>query len=250
MANSFITLQWGKGIRELEAYIKNAPRRATQATQSVLNFMVFHWRALALSTLASHVHVRDPRFDLSRLRYEKAPLVPINRMHAVVGSIFTMRGSKIVHDGWRSLETGGEPAASRTQTLLARGGNLSRKMLPSSRLKKGNEYPTTDDYRSTAPTSRLQWMLREAAAAGKKTVIVADSKSGVSAGVYKITRKKGHVLRGGQSAPQIKRLQRFKRKPKTARFPWLQISVDRLITHTDFSKLWAQAMDRITGRHS
>lgn len=111
-------------LGKLYDFFRRAPQFLRPATAQLLNDAAFSWRPLAVSTLASRLIMRNPRFALSRMQVVKTSAKPIPQQRVTVGSTFVRgKGGHITFDGWASLQGGTEPERNRTLALLARGGD-------------------------------------------------------------------------------------------------------------------------------
>jgi len=254
LRGDFLQLDF-RDLAKLALFFKRFPLQARAATAALLNDLSFLWRGEAFDAIASRTIIRNPRFDRSRLRVQKTSAGPIERQQAFVGSIFTYaKGGRLSHDGWYSLQTGQEPRTrNRVMSLLARGGDRTRPVLPSARLKPGTEFPKPRDWDEVhLPQSRVQAMIRSMADSGVygKTFLLPKKQSGgLSPGLYKIKRRRGYLLPStGRPAPDVAMLQHFGKRPRGLRFAWMQESLKRLIAHAPIASMWQRAIGRAMGR--
>lgn len=234
-------------FRRLQEFFERYPTAARKATAQLLNDIGFAWRPLSVSTLASRLTMRAPRFILSQMRVEKTTAKPIARQQVAVGSLPTQKGGRITFDGFYSLQTGRdlERDRNRTMTLFSRGGSKQAVVKRGYRLRSELDIVSTDDI-PVASGSRVQALIRDMAKNAPNKTFIIKRGQGFAPGLYKIKPGHGHVLRSGQVAPKIQIVQRFNRRPHHERWQWMQASVTRLLKYAPIARMWEQAIERVT----
>jgi hypothetical protein len=240
-------------LGKLYLFFRRYPLLARKATAQLLNDLAFAWRPLVVTTLASKVIVRNPRFLMGRMRVQKTGAGPIERQQAVVGST-PVRGKTggFTFDGLYSLQFGrplGE-GRNRTLALLARGGDKRAKAKRQGKLMPGDEIPTPDEWDDMPKPSRsrmLSFMLRDIADNYPAQRFIIPRSYGMAPGLYKIKKRRGYLLPStGRSAPSIQIIQHLGRSPRGQRFPWMQTSLKWLLGHAPIAKFWERAISRVT----
>lgn len=234
-------------FQKLHTFFEREPVAARRACAEFMNSLAFKWRPLAVTVLASRLTMRAPRFILSQMRVEKTTAKPIVRQVVTVGSVIVRKGSHISFDGFYSLQTGRnlERDRNRTMTLFSRGGEQSGIVKRGYRLRPELDIPSTDEA-PVASGSRAQFLIRDMAKNAPNKPFIIKAGLGFARGLYRIKPGQGHVLRGGRIAPKIQIIQRFGRRPHHERWKWMNESVTRLLKYAPISRMWTQAIDRVT----
>jgi len=236
----------------LAIFFERYPGLMRPAVATVLNELGFRWRPLAVSTLASRLIMRNPRFALSRMQVEKTSARPIPQQRVTIGSTFARgKSGNVTFDGWRSLQGNEREVRSRTLALMARGGQRENMARPSGKLMPGANIPKPEDWDDIRlPQSRVAAMIRviaESSVYGKRMIIPKGNR--FAPGLYGIKSRRGYILPStGRSAPRVRILQHFGKAPRHARWRWMDESVNRLMKHSDFTKLWERALMAATLR--
>ncbi len=241
-------------LGKLYLFFRNYPTAARRATAQLLNDLGFAWRPLAVTTLASRLIMRSPRFVLRQMRVQKTSAGPIERQQAIVGStIVRGKSGAITFDGFYTLQTGRDPARSRTLGLLARGGNkraIARrqgKLMPADDIAKPEDW---DDIPVPTAARRVQAMIREKADStlySKRFILPKGDSAGMASGLYRIKNRRGFLLPStGRAAPKIEIVQHFGRRPKSLRWQWMQQSIKWLLRGVPIARMWHQAISRVT----
>lgn len=230
-----------RDIGKLYDWFKRYPVLARPTVAQFLNDVAFSARPLIVSTLASRLIMRAPKFILSRMVVVKTTARPIAQQKVTVGSTYARgKGGTITFDGFRSLE-GLAPEKSRTMTLFARGGDRAGIAQRSARLLPG-DIPSTDDSPVTTG-SRLQYLLRDMATNAPNKPFIVRKGLGFAPGLYRVSKTK-RMLPSGKAAPMLQIVQRFDRNPKARVFHWMQDSMRRLINHAPIAKMWDTAISK------
>ncbi len=237
---------------KLSLFLKQFPIEARKACATVINNVAFFGREEAIDTLSRHgVIIRNRRFDISRMRVVKTTARPIEQQAAILGSIYTTgKGGHIVHDGWLSMIKG-EPIKSRVSTLLSRGGERAAIMKARARLKPGSDFVTPDDVGGNlSAASRVQALIRDMAKNAPNTpfLIPGRYKGTGFHGLYRVVQGQSVTLANGRTAPKIKALQIFGRRPKSKRIPWMQDTLRIIVKKAPIAAWWTKAMGEAFAR--
>jgi len=241
-------------LGKLYLFFRRYPVLARKATAQLLNDLGFAWRPLAVTTLASRLIMRNPRFILSRMRVQKTAAGPIERQAVTIGStIVRGKGGNITFDGFYSLQTGRDPQRNRTLGLLARGGDKRAQARRQGKLNPADDIPKPqdwDDIPQPSSARRAQAMIRAVAdttAYGKRLLLSKGDSAGMAPGLYRIKRRRGYLLPStGRSAPQLAIVQHFGRRPRGQRWQWMQASLKWLLGHAPIASMWQRAIGRVT----
>jgi hypothetical protein len=233
---------------KLYIFFQQFPIQARKATAQLLNDLGFAWRPLAVTTLASRLIMRNPRFILSKMRVEKTSAKPIPQQAVIVGSTYTKgKTGEITFDGFRSLQGLSTEPRNRTLALAARGGSKQAQAKKSGKLSPDSEIPKPEDWDDIQlPQSRVQAMIRalaESSVYGKRMII--PKGHGFSPGLYGVKNKRGYYLPSGRTAPKLFVIQHFNKRPHHARWAWIQESIKRLIRYAPMAKMWEHAIQKV-----
>jgi hypothetical protein len=229
---------------KLAEFFKRAPQFIRPATAQLLNDLAFAWRPLALSTLASKLTIRNPKFILSRMSVVKTTAKPVAQQSVIVGStIVRGKTGAISFDGFFTLQTGRDPQRNRTMALLARGGDKQSPVQRGNRLIPDSQIASTDDVASVRG-SRAQALIQDMAKNAPNKPFIIKRGYGLAPGLYRIKSGASYMLPGGRPAPKIQIIQRFGKKPRHERWAWLDESVRRLLTHAPMAKMWNTAITK------
>lgn len=218
-----------KNLIRLHRFYRRAPRQFARAAANVLTSFAFGNRSESLDIIKSKMTVRNERFVKGSVRVEKARgNVPLSAQQSRVGSIQRDRFT-----GWVEQETGQKTTRTRTSTLLARGGNISRQVRPAFRLKPGNKFASPDDFPGQSPQHRVTVMLQTLSRQKSIRPFIIKGHRKFKSGLYKFLRKK------------IRRIQTFKNPKQPKRVRWLTLGRFKYFKSTNIDQVWAGALKRV-----
>jgi hypothetical protein len=216
-------------LKQLELFMKRAPRRFHRAVANMLNDFAFGTRTESLEIINRRLTVRSPRFIAGSVRVTKARGgQPMNMQRAITGSIARPRFSGLVEQ-----ETGAGTMRTRTATLLARAGSKSKRIQPSVRLKSANQFVSYHDYPGRDAAHRTIVMLQSLFRERYRRPFLVTRHRKFKRGLYRI--------RGGN----LKMVQSF--EPETIqprRVRWLSGGRKQFFAHANIRLLWAKNLER------
>lgn len=223
-----------KDLRNLQKFMKRAPKSFSFVTASVLNTFAFGTRKENLHILESKLTIRSQRFVKSRVRVEKARgNKPITSQRSEVGSISSDRFS-----GWVEQELGTPTKRTRISTVLARGGSVKKTVRPSVRLKPSNKFVDPDGFPGKQAEHRAWAMIAILARKGYRKPFVITGLPKIKSGLFKFNKGK---------SGQFKRLQTFnprRSQLQPPRLKWLTGGSDRFFKRANIRQIWADALTR------
>ena len=218
-----------KNLIRLHRFYRKAPKMFARASANVLTSFAFGNRSKSLDIIKSKMTVRNERFVAGSLRVDRARgNIPLSAQQAMVGSIKRDRFT-----GWIEQETGQKTTRTRTTTLLARGGNVSRQVRPAFRLKPGNKFASPDDFSGQSPQHRVTVMLQTLSRQKSTRPFIIKGHRKFKSGLYKFLRKK------------IRRIQTFKNPKQPKRIHWLTGGARLYFRSTSIDQVWAEALKRV-----
>lgn len=218
-----------KNLINLQRFYRKAPKQFARASANVLTSFAFGNHSKSLEIIKSKMTVRNERFVKGSLRVDKARgNVPLSAQIARIGSIVRDRFT-----GWVEQETGKKTTRTRTTTLLARGGNISRQVRPAFRLKPGNRFASPDEFSGQSPQHRVTVMLQTLSRQKSTRPFIIKGHKKFKPGLYKFLRKK------------IKRIQTFKNPKQPKRIHWLTGGARLYFRATNIDQVWAAALKRV-----
>ncbi len=218
-----------KNLIRLHRFYRKAPKMFARASANVLTSFAFGNRRESLEIIKNKMTVRNERFVKGSVRVDKARgNVPLSEQQARIGSIKRDRFT-----GWVEQETGQKTTRTRTSTLLARGGNISRQVRPAFRLKPGNKFLSPNDFEGQSPQHRVIVMLQTLSRQNYKKAFVIKGHKAFRSGLYKLRRKK------------VMLLWRFKDRKQPKRVRWLTLGRFKYFKSTNIDQVWANALKRV-----
>lgn len=218
-----------KNLINLHRFYRKAPKQFARAAANVLTSFAFGNSGKSIEIIKNKMTVRNERFVSSSVRVEKARgNIPLSGQVAMIGSIKRDRFT-----GWIEQETGQKTTRTRTSTMLARGGNVSRQIRPAFRLKPGNKFLQPNDFEGQSPQHRVIVMLQTLSRQKYKKAFVIKGHKAFRSGLYKIFRKK------------IMLLWRFKDRKQPKRIRWLTLGRFKYFRSTNIDQVWANALKRV-----
>ncbi len=125
-----------RDIKRLAKFYKKSPKQFQWVVANVLNDLAFGSRRESLGIIEDKMIVRSPTFVKRSISVDKARGAKnINSQFAETGSV-----ERPNFTGWVEQETGKKSDRSRVATLFARGDNPQKKIKPSARMKRSNEF--------------------------------------------------------------------------------------------------------------
>lgn len=135
MAEWDVDLTEVNGLRD---WYRGQPKMIQKGGAMLLNRYAWGTRDESVKQIGRLMVVRNLSFVNSRLRVTQCSMsTPIDRQQAIAGSIAGKRFS-----GWTEQELGTPTSRKRVSTLASRAGDISRQMLPRTRLKPTQQVAT------------------------------------------------------------------------------------------------------------
>lgn len=212
----------------LTKFYKRLPKQFARASASVLTSFAFGTRQKSIKIIKNRMNVRNERFITSSIKVEKANgNIPLGSQSSKTGSIERTRFTGLVEQ-----ELGTKSKRTRTSTLFARGGNESKQIRPSFRMKPGNQFKSPDDFAGESNQHRAIVMLQTLSREKFKKPFVIKGHKKFKTGLYKLHRNK------------IKRIQEFKNKVQPKRVKWLSGGRKLYFGVTNIGNVWAESLKR------
>lgn len=224
------------GLEEARAWLRKAPRRLKRAMAVYTNNQAYTGRELMIQSIHDEMTIRGDRFVRGSVTYQKCFLGGNPPFRATAGSIKRDRFT-----GWVEQETGRPPERDREMMMPARRGRWKRKVVPSSRLKPGKEFP--DSYRTAGGTGRnkVVGMLRILQRRGEKGhfIIHHGQHPKLPGGLYRFKGRK--TTDGLRPIQMVQGFQRFKPKRK----PWMTRAVRSYTRRVRPQGEWTKALQYV-----
>lgn len=217
-----------KELVQLALLMRRQPLVWNRAATNVLNSFAFGNRTESMKVIRTRMTVRNERFLSSSMRVEKAKLgQDITRKHSEVGSIQRDRFS-----GWKEQELGTTTKKTRSQSLLARGGTLTKAVRPSVRMKKANAYEKPENFDGKNLHHRNIVMMQELRRRGYRKPFVIHGHKRIRSGLYKFHSRKLMIL------------QDFRQPKGPKRVKWLQGGERKYFAKNKPSDVWHESLKR------
>lgn len=184
----------------------------------------------SIKRIGALMTVRNVRFLQTRLRYSKAPTTaPIASQVARTGSIATARFT-----GWAEQELGKRTNRSHWSEPASRGGDKTRQMKPSSRLKPGNRVVRIEDYHPSGGNSNyggfIAMLIRRKE---NRLVMIRNGGYGrLKRGVWKRNRKRLEMMQSLKT-----------KQPKRLR--WLSQARAIYFKSTNIPQVWEKICNQL-----
>ena len=225
-------------LKALRKWYSKQPKLVQKATGMMLNNFAFGTRTAAIVEIGATMTVRNPTYVASRVRVTKTSLsTSINQQRSYVGSIAGARFS-----GWVEQELGATTQRNRFGTVASRGGDISKQMRPSNRLKPGTDVVKISDYHPRGGDGNYGGFLAMLYRRKERKLIK------IKGGFYKlpgsVKELAGPTTSGMALHKALELMQEMKRKqPKRNR--WLRRARAVYFKQTDLSAMWKLTLARL-----
>lgn len=220
-----------KSFKAFSKFYSKAPFKARRATAALLSRFAFGTRMKAIQEIENTMTVRSERFVASSIRFNSARATKIDNQ---VSSTFSIERDRFT--GWIEQSEGSADKRTRSQSLLARGSNFSKKVKPSIRMKPGRDFLSMSDFKLPDGAGKVPAYIKMVKRNHKnKPFILKKKYKQIKRGVYKFTRNKMQIL------------QNFEKKPRAVkRNPWMLNARENYFKSIDLNHEWSRAIDFIT----
>ena len=192
------------------------------AASMMLNNFAFDVRRQAITVINRTMIVRNKRFVDTRLKVTKARSgASLNQMQSITGAIRSERFS-----GWVEQELGKQTIHNRFATLAGRGGDKSKQIRPSVRLKRSNEVITPDKLNPKGGPRNIGGII----AMMKRT---SDNR---------LIRIGGVIMKRKRNKLEVVQILR-KQQPKRNR--WLTTARSAYFRRTNIQAMWASTVKKL-----
>lgn len=220
-----------RSFKAFSKFYAKAPFKARRATARMLSQFAFGTRQEAIGEIVRTMTVRSEKFVSSSMVFKGARAQPIDQQQSSAGSIARQRFS-----GWVEQQDGKIDNRTRTQSLLARGNNFSKRVKPSVRMKPGRDFITMGDFDLPSGGQQVPTYISMVKKKYKnKPFLLKKKYKNIKRGVYKFVKNKMQILQNFEAK---------KRKPKPN--PWMTNARLRFFKSTDVDKEWGKAISFIT----
>lgn len=218
-------------LKSFSKFFGKAPKRARRVVARLLTQFAFGTREFAIKEIKKSMTIRNERFLKSRMRFERAKPINIDNQESRTFSVGATNFT-----GWAEQQSGSVHKRTRSQTLLARGGNFKRKVKPSVRMKPGKSFVNEGDFNLPSGKGKMPAyfrILRKPSNRNKPFIIKRKYKS-LDRGLY--VQKRG----------KLKKLQSFDAKPtKVKRNEWMTRARASYFKSINLEKEWIKAIDNV-----
>lgn len=223
-------MEWKADLTEvngLKGWYKKQPRKVQTACSRMLNAFAYGTRTEAIAVINDVMTVRNKGFVSRQLRYTKTSAgLPIGGQRSWAGSVATERFS-----GWTEQEKGARTNQKRLATLAGRGGDKTKQIRQSVRLKRTNAVVTSasQDYRPRGGIYNVSGFLAMAKRKGETRIM-----------------RIGKIFFKRQSS-KFKIVQML-RKKQPKRVHWLRMARAIYFKKTNLDKMWADTVRPLMGK--
>ena len=217
-------------IRKLAKFFRQAPRLFSRAAGGYLNTLAFGNKAESKKIIDRRLVVRSPKFIHGNMPVIKARSgQPLNKLVSRFGS-----RSRDRYSGLEEQETGQQTDRKRRPTIEARAGNKQKKVKPSVRLRKANQFRSPDDYQGKNSEHRVIVMLQSLLRNKWRKPFIIKGHRKFKHGLYKFKRNK------------IVMLQSFEPKTQSIkRVRWLSGGLKSFSRKSDPREIWSDNIEHV-----